>query len=70
MEVASDDVQRGRLVWRRIDSRRSEDIAGALDDLKRRTDIEALVWDGARGHRGEKVRNVGLVDDHPARLQS
>ena len=39
---------------------RSEDIAGAVDDLKRRTDIEALVWDGARGHRGEAVRNVGL----------
>ena len=54
------DVQRGRLVWRWIDSMRSEDIAGALDDLKRRTDIEALVWDGARGHRGEAVRNMGL----------
>ena len=23
--------------------------------------MKALVWDGARGHRGEKVRNVGLA---------
>ena len=25
------------------------------------SDIEALVWDGARGHRGEMVRSVGLA---------
>ena len=54
------DVRRGTLVWRWIDSMRSEDIAGAVDDLKLRTDIKALVWDGARGHRGEAVRKVGL----------
>lgn len=54
------DVRRGRLVWRWIDSMRSDDIAGAVMELKDKTDMKALVWDGARGHRGEKVRNVGL----------
>lgn len=55
------DVRRGRLVWRWIDSMRSDDIAGAIKELKHHSDMKALVWDGARGHRGEKVRNVGLV---------
>ena len=54
------DVQRGRLVWRWIDSMRSDDIAGAVKELKHHSDMKALVWDGARGHRGEAVRNVGL----------
>ena len=55
------DVRRGRLVWRWIDSMRSDDIAGAIKELKHHSDMKAPVWDGARGHRGEKVRNVGLV---------
>ena len=54
------DVRRGMLVWSWIDSMRSEDIAVAVDDLKCHTDLEALVWDGARGHRGETVRGVGM----------
>ena len=40
---------------------RSDDIAGAVSTLKCHMDMEALVWDGARGHRGEAVRNVGLA---------
>ena len=55
------DVRRGRLVWRWIDSMRSDDIAEAVKELKYHSDMKALVWDGARGHRGEKVRNVGLA---------
>lgn len=54
------DVRRGRLLWSWIDSMRSESIAAAVNRLKHRSDVEALVWDGARGHRGEKVRSAGL----------
>ena len=55
------DVRRGRLLWSWIDSMKSEAIASAVDGLKHQTDMEALVWDGARGHRGEMVRSVGLA---------
>ena len=55
------DVRRGRLLWSWIDSMRSAAIAAAVDGLKHHSDIEALVWDGARGHRGEMVRSVGLA---------
>ena len=55
------DVRRGRLLWSWIDSMRSAAIAAAVDGLKHHSDIKALVWDGARGHRGEMVRSVGLA---------
>ena len=48
-------------MWSWIDSMRSAAIAVAVDGLKHHSDIEALVWDGARGHRGEMVRSVGLA---------
>ena len=48
-------------MWSWIDSMRSAAIASAVDSLKHQTDMEALVWDGARGHRGEVVRSVGLA---------
>ena len=54
------DVRRGRLLWRWIESMKSESIAEAVTRLKHHSDIEALVWDGARGHRSEVVRSVGL----------
>ena len=54
------DVRRGRLLWSWIDSMRSESIAAAVNGLKRHSDIAALVWDGARGHRAELVEDVGL----------
>ena len=50
---------RGRLLWSWIDSMRSAAIAAAVDGLKHHS--ETLVWDGARGHRGEMVRSVGLA---------
>ena len=55
------DVRRGRLLWSWIDSMKSAAIAAAVDGLKHHSDMEALVWDGARGHRGEMVRSVGLT---------
>ena len=54
------DVRRGRLLWSWIDSMKSESIAAAVNGLKRHSGIEALVWDGARGHRAELVEDVGL----------
>ena len=54
------DGRRGRLLWTWIDSMKSEAIASAVSGLRHQTDVEALVWDGARGHRGEKVESVGM----------
>ncbi len=54
------DGRRGRLSWTWIDSMRSEAIASAVRGLRLQTDMGALVWDGARGHRAEKVERVGL----------
>ena len=54
------DVRRGKLLWRWIESMKSESIAEAVNGFKHYSDIEALVWDGARGHRSEVVRSGGL----------
>ena len=54
------DVRRGRLQWSWIDSMKSESIAAAVNGLKHHSDIAALVWDGARGHRAGLVEGVGL----------
>lgn len=54
------DGRRGKLLWSWTDSMKSERIAAAVNGLKHRTDVEALVWDGARGHRSELVESVGL----------
>ena len=37
---------------------KSERIAAAVNGLKHQTDVGALVWDGARGHRSELVESV------------
>ena len=47
-------------MWSWIESMKSVAIAEAVDGLKHHSDIEALVWDGARGHRSEVVQSVGL----------
>ena len=54
------DSQRGRLLWTWIDSMKGESIASALRGLKWKTDMGAVVWDGARGHRSDSVKDVGL----------
>ena len=50
----------GKLLWNWIDSMRSERIAEAVNGLRHGTDVGALVWDGARGHRSRLVDVVGL----------
>ena len=54
------DGRRGRLLWIWIDSMKSACIAEAVNGLKHGSVVEALVWDGARGHRGRLVEVVGL----------
>ena len=54
------DSRRGRLLWTWIDSMRGETIASALRGLRRQTDLGAVIWDGARGHRSDSVKDVGL----------
>ena len=54
------DGRRGKLLWSWIDSMKSDRIAAAVNGLKRGTAVEALVWDGARGHRSRLVETVGL----------
>ena len=53
------DGRRGKLLWTWTDSMKSERIA-AVNGLKHQTDVGALVWDGARGHRSELVESVGV----------
>ena len=54
------DGRRGRVLWSWIDSMKSACIAEAVNGLKHGTEVEALVWDGARGHRSLLVEAVGL----------
>ena len=54
------DGRRGKLLWTWTDSMKSERIAAAVNGLKHQTDVGALVWDGARGHRSKLVKSVGL----------
>ena len=54
------DGRRGRLLWSWIDSMKSDRIAAAVNGLKQGAGVEALVGDGARGHRSRLVSVVGL----------
>ena len=54
------DGRQGRLSWTWRDSMRSEAIASAVRSLRLQTELGALAWDGARGHRAEEVERVGL----------
>ena len=39
---------------------KSDRIVAAVNGLKHGTEVEALVWDGAQGHRSRQVEAVGL----------
>ena len=49
------DGRSGRLLWSWIDSMKPDRIAVAVNGRKREMEMEALVWDGARGHRSRLV---------------
>ncbi len=61
------DGLRGSLCWCWIASMQGAAIAEAVASWKEQG-IEAVVWDGASGHRGPEVRQVGvtLVQQPPA----
>ena len=52
------DFARGRSEWAWMDSMKSETVVRAVLGMRRYTQVRALVWDGARSHRSELVRNV------------
>ena len=54
------DGRRGTLHWSWIDSMKAEMVGAAVNGLKQQTDVAAVVWDGARSHRDDLVRGLGL----------
>ena len=54
------DGLRGRLLWSWLDPMKADRIPAAVNGLKRGTEVEALVWDGAQGYRSLLVEVVGL----------
>ena len=68
------DGRRGKLLWSWIDSMTSRRIAEAVNGLKQGTDMEALVWDDAGGHRSRLVEAVNAylreLESDPGRVSS
>lgn len=54
------NAQAGRLHWCWLDSMAGEQMVTAVGGLQKHTDIAAVVWDGAPGHRDEWVRDLGM----------
>lgn len=53
------DCEDGRLLVKQIANMKSESVAVALQDWKS-AGVGAIVWDGAKGHRGPEVRELGV----------
>jgi len=54
------DVRAGRLWWCWTDTMKGAELAGGVGGWRQETDLEAVVWDGAPGHRGAEVAAVGF----------
>jgi hypothetical protein len=54
------DGWRGTLHWTWIESMKAEMVGAAVNGLKQLTEVAAVVWDGAKGHRSDLVQGVGL----------
>lgn len=54
------DGRAGSLHWCWIRSMAADEILAAVGALERTTDLAALVWDGAPGHRDASVRALDL----------
>ncbi len=61
------DGRGGRLCWTWRENMKQTSIASALAAWKNEG-VEVVVWDQARGHRGEEVRAVGVttIEQPPA----
>jgi hypothetical protein len=54
------NAQAGRLHWCWLDSMDGVHMLMAAGGLQKNTDVAAVVWDGAPGHRDQAVRDLGM----------
>jgi hypothetical protein len=54
------DVRAGRLWWCWTETMKGAELASVVCGWRQETDLEAVVWDGAPGHRGAAVAAVGF----------
>ena len=54
------DVRAGRLWWCWTDTMRGAELAGVVGGWQQEADLEAVVWDGAPGHRSAEVAAFGF----------
>jgi hypothetical protein len=54
------DVRSGRLWYCWLDGMRGEQFCGVVRGIERAGELDALVWDGAPGHRDERVARIGV----------
>ena len=54
------DGERGQLWWTWQATMKSDHLLASLRDLRTRSTIAAVVWDGAPAHRERRVRALGL----------
>ena len=52
----------GELLWTWIDSMSKENTLEALSEIRERSDLRTLVWDGAGSHRSKDVREIEGLD--------
>jgi hypothetical protein len=54
------DARRGRLWYCWLDSMKGDEFCGVLRGIERAGMLDAVVWDGAPGHRDERVARIGV----------
>lgn len=54
------DARSGRLWYCWLDSMRGEQFCGVVRGIEQRGALDAVVWDGAPGHRDERVGRIGV----------
>ncbi len=54
------NAQAGVLHWCWLDSMAGEQMLLAVGGLQKHTEVAAVVWDGAPGHRDEEVADLGM----------
>ena len=54
------DVGKGKLYWTWITSMKAGMMKAVVRGLKQETEVGAVVWDGAPGHRDQGVQELGM----------
>ena len=57
---AAVDGRAGTVSWTWVDSMKAADLVPVMEALRANAPLDALVWDGASGHRDATVRAVGV----------